>query len=159
MSLLDIGTPAPAFTLMNADGNPISLKDHLGKWVVIYFYPKAMTPGCTIQACGLRDSYAELAKHDAVVLGISPDEPTLLKKFVHNEHLNFTLLSDSTHATAELYGVWQQKSMYGKTYMGVARSTYVISPSGHVAQVWPNVKPETHAQAILDWFEHKPSEL
>ena len=140
---------APAFSAMDQDERQVSLEQFHGKWVVIYFYPKALTPGCTVQACALRDGMAELARLGVVVLGISPDAPKLLKKFVETEQLNFTLVSDASHQIAEAYGAWQEKSLYGKTYLGMARMTVLVNPAGNVAQVWQKVDPKTHYDQIL----------
>ncbi len=158
MTLLNIDAPAPPFTLLDAHEKPVNLGDFIGKWVVIYFYPKALTPGCTTQACDLRDGMDELLKHDVVVLGISPDAPRLLSKFIEKERLNFILLSDIDHKIADAYGTWQEKSMYGKTYMGMARVTYLVSPTGRVAHVWPKVTPATHLQELLTWLRHHAHE-
>lgn len=140
---------APAFEAMDQDERLISLEHFKGKWVIIYFYPKALTPGCTVQACALRDGMDELTRLGVVVLGISPDKPKPLKKFKESEQLNFILLSDATHQIAEAYGAWQEKSMYGKTYMGMARMTVVVNPAGKVVQVWPKVDPKTHYDQVL----------
>src|SRR5690606_6477985 len=123
MSQLKIGNKAPSFTLKDQDENKVSLKDFLGKYVVVYFYPKAMTPGCTTQACSLRDSKKELAKNDIVILGISPDSPTRLKKFEEKEKLNFTLLSDEDHAIALKYHSWGPKKFMGREYDGILRQS------------------------------------
>lgn len=150
LALLDA---APLFQARDQDETLVNLEELRGKWVVIYFYPKALTPGCTVQACALRDGMAELTRLGVVVLGISPDAPKLLKKFKESEQLNFTLLSDTTHAIAEAYGAWQEKSMYGKTYMGMARMTVLVNPAGNVAQVWPKVDPKTHYDELLAFIK------
>lgn len=155
MSLLTIGDAAPAFNLPNQDGETIQLSQFSGSWVVLYFYPRAMTPGCTTQACDLRDGLSELKKLNAVVLGISPDKPASLKKFVEKEGLNFTLLGDETHAMAENYGAWQEKSMYGKKYMGMVRMTYLIDPQGKIAHIMPKVSPKTHMDDVLAFLKNK----
>jgi peroxiredoxin Q/BCP len=144
---------APLFKALDQDEALIKLEQLRGKWVVIYFYPKALTPGCTVQACALRDGMAELTRLNVVVLGISSDAPKLLKKFKESERLNFTLVSDTTHAIAEAYGAWQEKSMYGKIYMGMARMTVLANPAGEVAQVWPKVDPKTHYDQILAFMQ------
>lgn len=144
---------APLFEAFDQDELLINLEHLHGKWVIIYFYPKALTPGCTIQACALRDGMDELTRLGVVVLGISPDTPKLLKKFKESQRLNFTLLSDATHQIAEAYGAWQEKSMYGKTYMGMARMTVLVNPAGNVAQVWPKVDPKTHYDQILAFMQ------
>jgi peroxiredoxin Q/BCP len=149
MALLAPNTPAPAFELPDQDGKLVKLSDFKGKSVVIYFYPRALTPGCTVQACALRDGLDEFAQRNVVVLGISPDKPKVLKKFETQEDLNFRLLSDESHSVAESYGAWQEKSMYGKKYMGMARISYLISPAGTILHVLPKVDPKTHYEALI----------
>ena len=146
--MLRTGGAAPEFTLADHDGTALSLRSLRGRRVFVYFYPKADTPGCTTQACGLRDVAGEIG--DTVVVGISPDAPARLRKFRDKYDLGFTLLSDADHAVAEKYGVWQQKSLYGRKFMGIARTTYLIGPDGKVAQRWDNVKPDGHAEAVLE---------
>jgi thioredoxin-dependent peroxiredoxin len=153
MPIPTIGTPAPHFSLPDETGTLCNLSDYKGKWVVTYFYPKAMTSGCTTQACTLRDGMAKLKALNCVVLGVSPDKPQLLSKFIEKEGLNFTLLADEDHKMADAYGAWQEKSMYGKTYMGMARMTVLIDPSGIIRNVWPKVKPEQQVDDILLWFK------
>ena len=143
------GQPAPEFSLMSDGGETISLASLRGKPVVLYFYPKDDTPGCAKQACGIRDAWGEFEKRGAVVLGVSPDSEASHVKFRAKFDLPFTLLADSDHATAEAYGVWVEKSMYGKKYMGVERSTFVIGADGTLAKVLRKVKPETHADDVL----------
>jgi peroxiredoxin Q/BCP len=143
------GDQAPDFTLPDQDGNAVTLSSLKGKNVVLYFYPKASTPGCTTQACGIRDHHADYAAHNAVVLGVSPDPQKKLAKFVADEHLDFTLLGDEAHDVAEQYGVWVEKSMYGKQYMGMERSTFVIGPDGVVTHVFRKVKPAEHDGLVL----------
>lgn len=150
-----IGTAAPQFTVLDQDSNSISLHDFAGQYVVLYFYPKALTSGCTVQACALRDTKKEFTKAKAVVLGVSPDEPKLLKKFAEKEELNFTLLSDPQHLILEPYGVWIEKSMYGRKYMGAERSTFIINPQGKIAAVFTKVNPKTHAEEILSWLKQQ----
>lgn len=147
--MLEVGTKAPAFTLPDHDGEPVKLADLKGKRVVLYFYPKADTPGCTTQACGIRDHAADYAARDVVVLGVSPDPVKKVKKFHDKHDMNFTLLADEDHAVAEKYGVWAEKSMYGKTYWGVQRSTYVIDADGVIAAVLPKVQPKQHDKLVL----------
>jgi len=147
---LKAGNVAPKFTLLNQDGEKVSLKDSLGKKVLLYFYPKAMTPGCTVQACSLRDSKKAYDKNKIVVLGVSPDAPTRLKKFIERDNLNFTLLSDEDHALAETYGVWGLKKFMGKEYMGVMRVSFLIDEAGKILEVMSDVKTKTHHQDILD---------
>jgi len=147
--MLETGVPAPDFTLQNQDGESVSLSDHRGHWVVLYFYPKADTPGCTTQACGVRDRAHEYAQVDAVVLGVSPDTVKALAKFAEKFGLAFTLLADPDHAVAERYGVWVEKSMYGRNYWGNARATFLIDPGGVVRHVIPKVTPKTHDDDVL----------
>jgi thioredoxin-dependent peroxiredoxin len=147
--MIEQGTRAPDFTLPDQDGNAVSLSDFSGKPVVLYFYPKADTPGCTTQACGVRDHLPAYESAGAVVLGVSPDPVKAVKKFHDGQHLNFTLLADEDHAVCDLYGVWAEKSMYGRTYWGALRSTFVIAPDGTVATVIPKVSPKTHGEVVL----------
>ena len=145
-----IGNKAPAFTLLDQDGNKVSLKDFAGKKnVVLYFYPKAMTPGCTVQACGLRDSSKQLAKLDAVALAVSPDPVARLKKFEEKQKLNFTLLSDEDHAIAEKYGVWGLKKFMGREFMGILRTTFIIDKEGRLQHVMDKVNTKTHHDDVL----------
>ena len=144
------GRKAPAFKLPDQDGNKVSLSEFAGKTVVLYFYPKADTPGCTTQACGIRDRRAEYDAAGAVVLGVSPDSPDKLRKFADKHGLPFTLLADTDHKIAEKYGVWAEKSMYGRSYMGVLRSTFVIGPDGRVKKAFPNVSAKKHDDLVLD---------
>jgi peroxiredoxin Q/BCP len=147
--MIEPGDDAPDFTLPDQHGNPVTLSDLRGQTVVVYFYPKADTPGCTTQACGVRDRRPEYEHANAVVLGISPDPVKAVAKFDDKYTLGFTLLADEDHAVCEAYGVWVQKSMYGKTYMGAERSTFVIDPEGKVAQVFRKVKPAEHDDLVL----------
>ena len=154
MSFPKVGSLAPSFTLVNQDGNPVSLKDFRGaKNVALYFYPKASTPGCTTQACGLRDIQAELDSLDIVVLGVSPDDPQRLKKFIEKYELNFPLLSDEDHAVAEKYGVWGLKKFMGREFMGILRTTFLIDKSGRLLHVMDKVKTKTHDQDLLVCFK------
>jgi peroxiredoxin Q/BCP len=148
--VLSEGDPAPGFELPDQDGNTVRLSDLRGQHVVVYFYPKASTPGCTVQACGVRDHRADYARENAVVLGISPDPIAKVKKFHDTEQLNFSLLADESHAVAESYGVWVTKSMYGRQYLGNERTTFVIDPAGNVAKILRKVKPAEHDQLVLD---------
>jgi thioredoxin-dependent peroxiredoxin len=143
------GEPAPDFTLPDQDGNPVSLSELRGRRVVLYFYPRADTPGCTAQACGIRDHSADYEAAGAVVLGVSPDSVEDIKRFHGGQGLNFTLLADADHAVAERYGTWGQKKLYGKTYMGVRRATFVIDADGTVAHVIPKASPRTHDEQVL----------
>lgn len=143
------GEPAPSFRLQNQRGEWVSSDDFRGRYLVLYFYPKALTPGCTTQACGIRDSRAELAELDTVVLGVSPDPVSLLAKFVDKHVLNFDLLADEGHELAEKYGVWGQKSFMGKQFMGVLRTTFVIGPDGRLAAVLDQFKTGSHHEDLL----------
>ena len=147
--MLEQGDTAPDFTLPDQDGNDVALSDLKGQTVVLYFYPKADTPGCTTQACGVRDRGADYERADAVVLGVSPDMPAKLRKFADKYGLPFTLLADEDHAVAEEYGVWVEKSMYGKKYWGNERTTFVIGPDGKVVSVLRKVKPAEHDERVL----------
>lgn len=148
-----IGKAAPKFKLPSSDGRDISLSDYEGsQTVVLYFYPRADTPGCTKEACGFRDALAQYDRARIAVLGISPDDQKAVEKFARKFHLNFPLLADADHAIANAYGVWQEKSMYGKKYFGVARTTFVIGPDGKVKHVFEKVKPEGHDQQVLQWI-------
>jgi peroxiredoxin Q/BCP len=143
------GDPAPDFELPDQDGNPVRLSDLRGSPVVLYFYPKADTPGCTTQACGIRDHRADYEAAGAVVLGVSPDPVKAVKKFADKQSLNFRLLADEDHSVCELYGVWAEKSNYGRTYWGALRTTFVIDEEGVVRHVIPNVSPKTHDDEVL----------
>ena len=147
--MIEEGKPAPDFELQSDTGETVALKDLRGKPVVLYFYPKDDTPGCTAQACGIRDAYGEFERAGAVVLGVSPDNERSHVKFKEKYALPFTLLADTDHAVAEQYGVWGEKKYMGKSYMGVVRSTFVIDADGTVKKVMHNVKPVTHADDVL----------
>jgi len=140
---------APDFTLKNQKGETITLSDFKGQWVLIYFYPKDDTPGCTKEACSLRDEFGAFGKLDAVVLGISTDTALSHKKFAEKYKLPFNLLSDTEKKVVEAYGVWGEKSMYGKNYRGTIRSSFLIDPDGVIVKIYPKVKPETHAGEVL----------
>ncbi len=144
-----VGKPAPDFELPDQHGKPVRLSDFRGRWVVLYFYPKDMTPGCTQEACAFRDNFAEFEREGIVVLGVSADSVRSHQKFAEKYGLPFPLLADESHQVSEAYGAWQQKSMYGKTYWGVARITFIIDPSGVVRHVFPKVSPAGHAQEVL----------
>jgi peroxiredoxin Q/BCP len=144
------GDLAPDFELPDQDGRAVKLSDFRGQAVVVYFYPKAATPGCTTQACGVRDHRADYEQANAVVLGISPDPVAKVKKFHDKEGLNFSLLADADHAVAESYGVWVTKSMYGRTYLGNERTTFIVDPAGTVAEVLRKVKPAEHDALVLE---------
>src|SRR3954454_24051172 len=147
--MIEQGATAPEFTLPDQDGNDVSLSDFSGRTVVLCFYPKADTPGCTTQACGIRDHSKEYDEAGAVVLGVSPDPVKLVKKFHDKQSLNFTLLADEDHAVCDLYGVWGEKSMYGKKYMGANRATFIIDGDGVIRHVIPKVSPKTHDDEVL----------
>ena len=147
--MIEEGTTAPDFELKTDSGETIRLSDLRGKQVVLYFYPKDDTPGCTTQACGIRDSYDAFAERGAVVLGVSPDSETSHVKFKEKYGLPFTLLADPEHKVADEYGTWVEKKNYGKTYMGIERSTFVIDGDGRIAKVMRRVKPDTHAEKVL----------
>ena len=149
MSALQVGDLAPDFTATTDDGATVSLSDYRGKRVVLYFYPKDDTPGCTTQACGFRDNYPVIEEKNAVVLGVSPDSAKSHQKFKTKFDLPFTLLVDEDHAIAEAYGVWAEKSMYGRKYMGVERTTFLIDKSGKIARIWRKVKVPGHAKEVL----------
>ncbi|KGE03488.1 thioredoxin-dependent thiol peroxidase [Pseudohaliea rubra] len=154
MAFPKIGNLAPAFTLPDQDGSKVSLKQFRDdKNVVLYFYPKAMTPGCTVQACGLRDSSKALAKKDTVVLGISPDPVARLCKFIDKEQLNFTLLSDEDHAIAEKYGAWGLKKFMGREFMGILRTTFIIGRDGRLKYIMDKVKTKSHHDDVLALIE------
>jgi thioredoxin-dependent peroxiredoxin len=148
--VVEEGKPAPEFELQSDSGETVKLSDLRGKQVVLYFYPKDDTPGCTTQACGIRDAYGEFEREGAVVLGVSPDDERSHVKFKSKFDLPFTLLADVDHAVAEDYGVWGEKSFAGKKYMGVSRSTFVIAEDGSVKRVMHDVKPATHADEVLE---------
>lgn len=151
MAFPKIGNLAPAFTLMNQQGKTVSLKDFKGnKNILLYFYPKASTPGCTTQACGIRDTHAEFAALDTVVLGVSPDAPAKLQKFIDKYDLNFDLLADEDHAIAEKYGVWGLKQFMGKEFMGILRTSFVIDKEGRLKYIMDKVNTKTHDQEILE---------
>jgi peroxiredoxin Q/BCP len=148
--VLEAGDAAPDFTLPDQDGNEVKLSDLRGQTVVLYFYPRADTPGCTTQACGVRDRGDEYGKAGARVLGVSPDSVADVKKFADKYGLDFTLLADADHAVADAYGAWGEKSMYGKKYWGVRRATFLIDADGTIAKVFPKVSPKTHDDVVLE---------
>jgi peroxiredoxin Q/BCP len=149
-----VGAAAPKFTLPASTGQTIDLASFAGKSpVVLYFYPKADTPGCTKQACGFRDAIAEFRKAKIAVLGVSPDPVKDVSKFSDKFTLNFPLLADEDHAVSEKYGVWQEKSMYGRKYWGVVRTTFIIGKDGKIVHVFEKVKPEEHDQLVLEWLK------
>ena len=146
------GAAAPEFSLEDQNGQQVSLSQFRGQVVVVYFYPKAMTPGCTVQACALRDAEADLAKAGVVVLGISPDAAKRLKKFEERDELNFTLLSDEDHAVADLFGVWGLKKFMGREYDGIHRMTFIIDKEGNIAHTMTKVKTKSHHEDVLSWI-------
>ena len=150
--MLEVGMKAPAFTLPDKDGNLVSLSDFAGKRVVLYFYPRDNTPGCTRQACAFAAAYEAFKALDAVVIGVSKDSAASHQKFAQKHELPFVLLSDPELAAIQAYGVWQEKKNYGKVSMGVVRSTFVIDGAGNIEKVMPKVKPDTNAQDLLDYL-------
>ncbi|PKF79114.1 thioredoxin-dependent thiol peroxidase [Vibrio sp. vnigr-6D03] len=155
METLTAGAPAPAFSLLDQDGNTVTLSDFEGKKVLFYFYPKAMTPGCTVQAKGLRDVKAELDAHNVVVFGVSIDPVKRLGKFIERDELNFTLLSDEDHAVAEQFGVWGEKKFMGKVYDGLHRISFLINEEGVIEHVFNKFKTKTHHEVVLDYFNNQ----
>jgi len=152
MNTLTAGTPAPAFSLLDQDGNTVTLADFAGKKILFYFYPKAMTPGCTVQAQGLRDTKADLDAHNVVVLGVSIDAVKRLGKFIERDQLNFSLLSDEDHAVAEQFGVWGEKKFMGKVYDGLHRISFLIDEQGVIEHVFNKFKTKTHHEVVLDYL-------
>ena len=151
--MLEAGVKAPAFTLPDQDGNPVSLSDFLGKKVILYFYPKDNTPGCTRQACAFAGSYDAFRDLDAVVIGVSKDSTASHRKFAEKYDLPFLLLSDPELGVLQAYGVWQEKKLYGKVSMGVVRTTFIIDETGVIEKVMPKVKPDTNAADILAYLQ------
>lgn len=151
--MLEVGTKAPAFTLPDKDGKVVSLADFAGKRVVLYFYPKDNTPGCTRQACAFAGAYEAFRELDAVVIGVSKDSVASHQKFAEKYGLPFILLSDPQLSAIQAYGVWQEKKLYGKVSMGVARSTFVIDGNGVIEKVMPKVKPDTNSEEILNYLK------
>jgi thioredoxin-dependent peroxiredoxin len=147
--MLESGSIAPDFELPDQGGQPVRLSDLRGQTVVLYFYPRADTPGCTTQACGVRDHRGDYEAAGARVLGVSPDDVGAVKRFAEKHDLDFTLLADADHSVAEAYGTWVEKSNYGKTYMGVQRATFVIDHDGRIARVFGRVSPKTHDEVVL----------
>jgi peroxiredoxin Q/BCP len=148
--VLEAGQEAPDFTLPDQNGEDLTLSDLGGQTVVLYFYPRADTPGCTTQACGIRDHRSDYAETGARVIGVSPDEVDAVAKFADKHDLDFTLLADADHSVAEAYGTWVEKSMYGKKYWGVQRATFLIDPEGTIARVFPKVSPKTHDDVVIE---------
>ncbi len=150
---ITIGQEAPSFSLPNQNGEFISLADFSGKWLVLYFYPKALTPGCTTQAENIRDDFAAFTELNTAVVGVSGDETKKLSKFAEKHELPFTLLGDTEHTMLTAYGMWQEKSMYGRKYMGVMRSTVIIDPNGKIAHIIDKASPKTHHKDVIDWLK------
>ena len=150
--MLEVGMKAPLFTLLDKNGNLVSLSDFLGKKVVLYFYPKDNTPGCTRQACAFGESYEAFQAKNTVVIGISKDSVASHQRFAEKYHLPFILLSDPELQAIQAYGVWQEKKLYGKVSMGVVRSTYLIDEQGMIEKVMPKVKPDTNARELLEYL-------
>ncbi|MDE9534233.1 thioredoxin-dependent thiol peroxidase [Xenorhabdus bovienii] len=157
MSRLKAGDKAPKFSLPDQDGETVSVSDFKGQRVLVYFYPKAMTPGCTVQACSLRDKMNELKKIGVEVLGISTDTPERLSRFAEKERLNFTLLSDVDHQVAEQFGVWGEKQFMGKTYDGLHRISFLVDPKGDIEHVFDKFKTSNHHQIVLDYLKQHSS--
>lgn len=157
-TVVTAGKKAPAFSLLNQDGKKVSHKDFAEKWVVLYFYPRDLTPGCTTEALDFTALAKKFAKEDAVILGVSPDTPEKHCRFIEKKDLTITLLSDPEHKVIEKYGAWQLKKFMGKEKMGVVRSTWLIDPQGKIAEVWSPVKVKEHAQIVLEALrKHKAS--
>ena len=150
--MLEVGTKAPAFTLPDKDGNPVSLSDFAGKKVVLYFYPKDNTPGCTRQACAFAAAYEDFKTMDVVVIGVSKDSAASHQRFAEKHNLPFILLSDPELTAIQAYGVWQEKKLYGKVSMGVVRTTFLIDEAGNIEKIMPKVKPDTNAADILAYL-------
>ena len=156
--MLEEGTSAPDFSLPADGGGEVSLSQYRGKKVVLYFYPKDDTPGCTTEACNFRDDFAAITAAGAVVLGVSPDTAQSHDKFKVKYNLPFALLSDREHEVADLYGAWGEKKMYGRTYMGIIRSTFIIDEEGVIVKVFPKVRPKNHSQEVLEALaRHTPN--
>jgi len=159
MPLIDLGRKAPAFKLKDQHGKTHALSDYAGKYVVLYFYPKDDTPGCTREACSFRDNLPKFRTHKAVILGISGQSEASKSKFAKKYDLSFPLLADENYEVAEKYGVWQKKLLYGRTFMGVSRTTYLIGPDGKVARRWDKVKVDKHTEDVLTALDTLESEL
>lgn len=153
--MLEVGSLAPNFTLPDQDNNEVTLSDFLGKKVLVYFYPRASTPGCTTQACALRDSKDELADLNVVVLGISPDTPKKLTNFITKQSLNFTLLGDEDHSVCESFGVWQLKKFMGRENMGVVRTSFLIDEEGKLQHIFNKFKTKDHHEVVLNYLNEQ----
>ncbi len=152
--MLDVGSAAPDFTLPDQHDNNVTLSDFKGKWVVLYFYPKDMTPGCITEACSFQEGMPDFSKIDAVILGVSKDSVARHKKFAEKYSLQFPLLSDEKGNVCETYETWQKKKLYGREFMGIVRSTYIINPQGVIAKVYPKVKVKEHAAEVLEYLKN-----
>jgi len=148
--MLEVGTKAPEFCLPNQDETEICLRDLSGKWIVLYFYPKDNTPGCTTEACGFSEALPEFEDMDAVILGVSPDSPKKHRNFIEKKNLTITLLADEDKELCNLYDVWKLKKFMGREYMGVVRTTYIISPDGEIVAAWDKVKVKGHVEAVKE---------
>ena len=148
--MLEIGNNAPEFCLLNEKNEEMCLKDFKGKWVVLYYYPKAMTPGCTTEACNFSDRFDSFEATNTVILGVSADSPARQLKFSNKHELRFPLLSDIDHNILKAYGVWKPKKLYGKEFLGIVRSTFIIDPEGNIAKIWPKVKVTGHADDVKE---------
>ncbi len=158
MTLPSVDSEARSFSLKDQFGQITHLRDLRGQWIVLYFYPKDDTPGCTKEACNFRDNYDAIQKTGALVLGVSGDSQESHKKFAEKYDLPFTLLvDDENHSTARSYGAWGTKNMYGKSYEGIIRSTFIIDPAGRLAHMWPKVKPDQHGEEVLNWLKQNAS--
>tara|TARA_B100001094_G_C18195504_1_gene810496 strand:+ start:785 stop:1249 length:465 start_codon:yes stop_codon:yes gene_type:complete len=153
--MLNIGQQAPEFTLMDHNSQEVSLADFKGQKVLVYFYPRASTPGCTVQACGLRDHQAELSRLNVVTLGISADKPSALAKFVDKQDLNFLLLSDVSHEVCEAYGVWQLKKFMGRENMGIVRTSFLVDEQGNLAHIFDQFKTKDHHEVVLNYLQQE----
>lgn len=148
--MLEVDTKAPQFSLLNQDGKEVSLKDYLGKKIVLYFYPKDNTPGCTKEACSFRDAFPKFNKSDVIIIGISPDSVSSHKKFAEKYRLSFDLLADEDKKVVQLYGVWKEKSMFGRKYLGVERTTFIIDEKGRIKDIFKKVKVIGHAKEVIE---------
>ncbi len=157
--MLEIGQVAPEFCLPNQDEVEICLRDLIGKWIVLYFYPKDNTPGCTTEACEFTEALTDFEEMDAVILGVSPDSPKKHRNFIEKKDLQITLLADEDKEVCDKYGVWQLKKLYGKEYMWAVRSTFVINPEGKIAAIWDKIKVKGHVEAVREKLQNLQSEL